>query len=209
MQAEDEAQKGLVKRRKERRDGSMEDGAKGSNPSTARDYEARGRKGTPITCLETGETFPTVKAAAAWARRTPANISNCLSGRCATSAGYHWVYADAQPSSWRLPVAVRGGGEAFSDIAAAAAWADCPAEGIARCLTGEADAAGGLRWEAASPKSGRPPTAVACLDAGICFPSIRSAAQWAGCTPSRISSCLAGRSKTAGGHLWARISRSK
>lgn len=69
----------------------MEDGAKGSNQSTARDYEARGRKGTPITCLETGETFPTVKAAAAWARRTPANISSCLAGRSKTAGGHLWA----------------------------------------------------------------------------------------------------------------------
>lgn len=168
--------------------------------------KARGRKGTPITCLETGMTFPTVKAAAAWARRSPANISNCLSGRCATSAGYHWVYADAQPSSWRVPVACRESLETFSDIAPAAAWAGCAPKDIARCLTGEADAAGGLHWEISSPKSGRPPSAVVCLDAGTCFQSIRSAAEWAGCTPSRISSCLAGRSKTAGGHLWAAVS---
>ena len=171
--------------------------------------EARGRKGTPITCLETGITFPTVKAAAAWARRSPANISNCLSGRSATSAGYHWVYADAEPSSWRVPVTCRESLETFSDIASAGAWARCTANDIARCLTGGADVAGGLHWEISSPKSGRPPSAVVCLDAGTCFQSIRSAAEWAGCTPSRISSCLAGRSKPAAGHLWASVSGPK
>ena len=188
----------------------MKDGAKGSDLNTGRtDDDPRGRKGTPITCLETGETFPSVKAAAAWARRQPSNISNCLSGRCATSAGYHWVYDGTPPSSWRVPVAVRGGVEAFPDVAAAAAWAGCTAKDVARCLTGEADVAGGLHWKISSPKSGRPPSAVVCLDAGTCFQSIRSAAEWAGCAPSRISSCLAGRSKTAAGHLWARVTGPK
>lgn len=43
--------------------------------------------------------------------------------------------------------------------------------------------------------SGRKDTPITCQETGR--------------TPSRISSCLAERSKTAGGHLWARISRSK
>lgn len=70
----------------------MKDGAKGSDLNTGRtDDDTRGRKGTPITCLETGETFPSVKAAAAWARRQPSNISSCLAGRSKTAAGHLWA----------------------------------------------------------------------------------------------------------------------
>ena len=46
----------------------------------------------PVRCVETGEVFESVKAAAAAVNRLPSNISAALKGRAMTSGGYHWEY---------------------------------------------------------------------------------------------------------------------
>lgn len=50
----------------------------------------RGRKGTPVVCLDPQMTFPGVKEAAAWAGCNPGCISAVLAGRANTAGGYRW-----------------------------------------------------------------------------------------------------------------------
>ena len=61
------------------------------------DIERRTREGKPycsacrqVRCTETGEVFPSITRAAAWAHRTPGSLHQCLSGKSETCGGYHW-----------------------------------------------------------------------------------------------------------------------
>lgn len=47
----------------------------------------------PIRCVETGEVFPSIRAADA-KYGTNGAISRCLRGKSKTSRGYHWMYVD-------------------------------------------------------------------------------------------------------------------
>lgn len=45
-----------------------------------------------VECVETGETFPSIRAAAQKFGVDSTAIGNCLRGKCKTSCGYHWRY---------------------------------------------------------------------------------------------------------------------
>lgn len=47
----------------------------------------------PVQCIETGEKYESVKAAAEKTGVCSANISSCLSKRRLTAGGFHWGYA--------------------------------------------------------------------------------------------------------------------
>lgn len=63
----------------------------GWKPST---YEKCCRK---IRCVETGEVFDSIKAAAEHYGLNLPNISAVLAGKKRTSGGFHWEYVDGQP----------------------------------------------------------------------------------------------------------------
>lgn len=47
-----------------------------------------------VICLETGEAFATIKAAAQWAGIATTGIHHQLRGFCKTAGGYHWKYLE-------------------------------------------------------------------------------------------------------------------
>lgn len=49
-----------------------------------------------IICVETGEIFNSISAAARFAKVEQSNISRALLGRQRTAAGFHWKYADEE-----------------------------------------------------------------------------------------------------------------
>lgn len=58
-------------------------------------YGSRGKKvakalSKKVKCVETGEIFESISAAAASVNRGKSGISSCLSGRYKTCGGYHW-----------------------------------------------------------------------------------------------------------------------
>ncbi len=54
-----------------------------------RDNSRKGRS-KKVICVETGQVFESITAAANYINRSPANVCNCLSGRTKTCGGYHW-----------------------------------------------------------------------------------------------------------------------
>lgn len=48
----------------------------------------------PVTCVETGEEFPSIQNAAEKYGVDDSAIGRCLRGKSKTSAGYHWVYSN-------------------------------------------------------------------------------------------------------------------
>lgn len=48
----------------------------------------------PIQCVETGQTFPSIKSAVEALGTSQSNFSLALRGKNKTAAGYHWRYTD-------------------------------------------------------------------------------------------------------------------
>lgn len=47
-----------------------------------------------VKCIETGQIFESIKAAAIFVNIDPSNISKCARGIQKTCGGYHWEYVD-------------------------------------------------------------------------------------------------------------------
>ena len=47
----------------------------------------------PVLCVETGQVFDSVKAAAEWVGLSNNAVSMAARGECPTAGGYHWEYA--------------------------------------------------------------------------------------------------------------------
>ncbi len=65
---------------------------KENNTYGTRNQRAAEHRRKPVRCVETGEVFESIKAAAAAINVRPNCISCCLSGKYKTSKGYHWEY---------------------------------------------------------------------------------------------------------------------
>ena len=163
-----------------------------------------GRHGKrPVICIETGEAFPNAAAASKHAGCSRQTIGNCAAGRSRTAGGYHWAYAEQPPESWRAAIECPEAGVKFESLGDAAEWAGCEAAEIADCLAGRKDEAGGVRWRFRKLRGGRRSMSIVCVETGDEFPSIKAAEKWAGCCHGTISAVLSDRRKTAGGHRWA------
>lgn len=50
-----------------------------------------------VRCIETGEVFPSIKAAGEWLNQTTGhNVNKCCLGQYKTAGGYHWEYVDKE-----------------------------------------------------------------------------------------------------------------
>lgn len=105
-----------------------------------------GRRTMPIVCVETGDEFPSIKAAEEWAGCCHGTISAVLSGRSKTAGGYRWAYAEQREPSWKTPVTCLDTQMRFPGVKEAAAWAGCNPGCISAVLAGRAKTAGGRRW---------------------------------------------------------------
>ena len=59
-----------------------------------------GRPTRPVVCVETGRVYESIALAARAMGITATCISNALSGKYKTSAGYHWEYAQPNVTSY-------------------------------------------------------------------------------------------------------------
>lgn len=100
----------------------------------------------PIVCVETGDEFPSIKAAEEWAGCCHGTISAVLSGRSKTAGGYRWAYTEQREPSWKTPVTCLDTQMRFPGVKEAAAWAGCNPGCISAVLAGRAKTAGGRRW---------------------------------------------------------------
>ncbi|MBR5912782.1 MAG: GIY-YIG nuclease family protein [Selenomonadaceae bacterium] len=64
-----------------------------ANADTPQETFYKDTRKKSVICVETGEIFPTIKAAADILNlKNPASISGALHGRAKTAGGYHWKY---------------------------------------------------------------------------------------------------------------------
>lgn len=105
-----------------------------------------GRRTMPIVCVETGDEFPSIRAAEERTGCCHGTISAVLSGRSKTAGGYRWAYAEQREPSWKTPVTCLDTQMRFPGVKEAAAWAGCNPGCISAVLAGRAKTAGGRRW---------------------------------------------------------------
>ena len=157
----------------------------------------------PVACLDTGNRFENLGAAAKWAGCEASEIAACLAGRAEKAGGHGWILPESKPGGRGKPVTCLETGRTFPSIKEAAAWAKTSPANMRRALVGNAATAGGFHWARAGEPASQWPVPVACQDANRRFESLAAAAEWAGCKATEIAECLAGRAEMAGGHRWA------
>ena len=175
-----------------------------------------------VVCLETGEAFESEKAAAESVGASAHSVRACVDGKVMTVRGLHWALegSDASISSIESmrrrasakPVTCLEIGETFeSAVAAAKALGLKSGKPISDCINGATMTGGGYHWAPEGStltieqiEAGRKTRHVVCLETGEVFGSLKEAAQAVGLKDGRsISSCLNGRTLTAGGRHWA------
>lgn len=131
-----------------------------------------------VRCVETGQIFESIGAAAKFAGVKQPNISSVLYGKQTTAGGYHWEFVDSESkcadetsknlslgrigskhsdetiAKLSTPVRCVETGEIFSSIKIAAASSGAKATNISKVLLGQRLTAAGFHWEYVN---GQPP----------------------------------------------------
>ncbi len=173
-----------------------------------------------VVCIETGQIFESIAAAAKWANVAGCTVSSVVNGRTAGAGGYHWRFADEDVKSddvsltplkvGKRPVRCVETGDIFPSIRLAAKWLNLDCNTIKTALNHSTRTAGNYHWcDADSEMDESEMTsakdrlhAVKCVETGQIFESIHSAAKWAGISRARIRQALNQSSHTAGGYHW-------
>ena len=120
-------------------------------------YEKLCRK---IRCVETGEIFPSIKAAAEHYDLKSPNISTVLTGKRQTIGGYHWEYVDGQPPQHRSeemrqkvskPVRCLETGIVYESVSKAAEIFGVSDSAIGNAAKGRNETSCGYHWEFVTP----------------------------------------------------------
>lgn len=175
-------------------------------------------KGVPVVCVDTGDIFKSITAAAEWAGVALPSISAALHHKRHTSGGYRWNFVDnpneteITPQNRKRRVVCIETGEIFESITAASEWAG---KNVHEALRGRNKTAGGYHWQYTDPpseaESAKKPyrQSVICLETGEIFESVRAAAKFAGISPCTVGDALHKRRLTAGGYHWEYVDAEK
>ena len=177
-----------------------------------------------VRCVETGEIFPSIKSAAAWANGSSACILYaCKNGT--KSAGYHWRYVDNASRGYTHRVSNKNRKKravhcvekniTFESIAAVAAWIGAPTSNIIGACKNPQKTVKGYHFfyvgepcfneekcKRISTKNSKP---VLCVETGIIYPSSIAAAEAIGTQPWNINAVCRGEQRTSGGYHWRRV----
>lgn len=172
---------------------------------------SRKRGPRPIVCLETGQVYPSVKAAA------EAMGVSYGSGNLSQAAihggmfkGYHWYYADQpkpQPGDLRGNKAVTclETGETFESATAAAQWANTTVDAVYASVRLHS-AAGGYQFRLKGSEnkgiSKKPPRAVVCWETGEVFANAGAAAAAVGIKNAASINVAIRKGSMSGGFHW-------
>lgn len=154
-----------------------------------------------VKCVETGEVFESISAAARWCNLPSSNLSVLLAGKGRTFGGYHWIYADedeeAQLERIRQMPEGRTRTEETKERQRQAK--------LGKKLTPEhcekiRQSHIGQGWKPSTyEKCCRK---VRCVETNEIFDSIKAAAERYNLKAPNISAVLAGRNKVCGGFHW-------
>ena len=155
-----------------------------------------------VKCVETGEIFPSVRAAAKFAGVASANMSMLLAGKGRTLGGFHWIFHDPENEQNELERIRRMPEGKAHSIETKLKQRQVK---LGKKMTDEArehmrNSKLGVKW--------RPSTyekccrKVLCVETGEIFSSIKKAAESYNLNPPNISAVLSGKRMTSGGFHW-------
>ena len=192
-------------------------------PEICAQMSARCKNKRAVICIETGEIFESIAAAAKWANVAGCTVSCAVNGRSEGAGGYHWRFADDETPSTELelkpiksgkrPVRCVETGTKFPTVHSAAVSIGVDDKTVIVALNHPTRTAGNYHWcdvdskmdenAMTSPKDRL--HAVKCVETGQIFESVTAAAKWVGSSRSRIRQALNQSSHTAKGYHWVDV----
>ena len=154
-----------------------------------------------VKCVETGEVFESLRAAAKWCNVPAPNLSALLSGKGRTLGGYHWIYADEDEEAAlerirQMPEGRKRTDESKDKQRQAKLGKKHTPEHCEKIRQSHI----GQGWnESTYEKHCRK---IRCVETNEIFSSIKDAAEHYGLKRPNISAVLAGRAKSCGGYHW-------
>lgn len=136
------------------------------------------RSSVKVICIETGEVYPSLRAAAKANGTSNSRICNCCKGRGHKAGGYHWAYYDPSKPEEHYMALLEKSKEK---------WARTHIRTEKQRRT--------IRERSSKP--------VKCVETGTRYVSQTAASKATGIGKACISDCCTGRQKTAGGFHWA------
>ena len=175
-----------------------------------------------VVCIETGEIFEQPSLAAKKLGVHPSNITKVCRGEQLSAGGYRWKYLNetVQQREKReelvkkhdsyipnkhsfIQVICVETGVIYDSVSMAAKALNIKRSSISNVLTGRSKTAGGYHWKYADEKNfnkGR--TCVLCVETGVIYDSIISAAEEYHVSHGAISNVLRGKNETSAGVHW-------
>ena len=154
-----------------------------------------------VKCVETGEVFESITAAAKWCNVHFSNLVALLKGKGRTAGGYHWIYADEDEEAALERIRQMPEGRQRTEEAK---------EKQRKAMTGKKHTPEhcekirqshiGQGWKPSTYE--KLCRKVLCVETGEVFPSIKAAAEFYNLKRPNISAVLNGDSKTCGGFHW-------
>ena len=154
-----------------------------------------------VKCVETGEVFESIRAAARWCNVPSSNLVMLLKGKGRTLGGYHWIYADEDEEAAlerirQMPEGHKPTKEAIEKQRQAKIGKNLSPEHSEKIRQSHI----GKKWKPSTYE--KLCRKVLCVETGETFPSIKAAAEFYNLKRPNISAVLNGDSKTCGGFHW-------
>lgn len=159
-----------------------------------------------VKCVETGEVFDSIKAAAQWCNVPNPTVVMLLKGKGRTAGGYHWIYADDGNEEVAL--------ERIRQMPKGRQRTEKSKEKQRQAMSGRKltpEHCEKIRLSHIG-KGWKPSTyekrcrKILCVETEEIFPSIKAAAAYYGLNSPNISAVLASKKKTCGGYRWEYVS---
>lgn len=154
-----------------------------------------------VKCVETGEVFESITAAAKWCNVPAPCLCMLLSGKGRTIGGYHWIYADEDEEAALERIRQMPEGrqrteeskEKQRQVMSGKKHTPEHNEKIRQSHLGHG-------WKPSTYE--KHCRKIRCVETDEVFPSIKVAAERYGLNDSNISVVLTGKRKTCGGYYW-------
>lgn len=149
-----------------------------------------------VTCLDTGEEFPSIAQASRTYGVSSTAICNCAKGKTNTASGLHWKYNNEEYHKASIyegrknhpalshPVVCKETGKRYESIGEAARQTGLCKTNIWRCAKGETISVHGLRWgsvidgkDVFPKREDKNKRMIMCIETGEKFSSITEAAK--------------------------------
>ena len=154
-----------------------------------------------VKCVETGEVFESIRAAAKWCNVPNSTIVMLLKGKGRTAGGYHWIYADEDEEAQlerirQMPEGHKPTEETLEKQRQAKLGKKHTPEHCEKIRLSHI----GKEWKPSTyEKCCRK---IRCVETGEIFSSIKEAAEHYGLNSPNISAVLSGKKKSVGGFCW-------